>query len=96
MLMMHSRNTVKSSGHVLAVDFLQLAMAIWPIELGGIQIFKIVWYFIKYHGINNYSSPFFCASISSAYHFRWCLQRCIKKLDVFPSITILASSHIHP
>ena len=24
-----------------------------PVELGGTQNFKTVWYFIKYHGINN-------------------------------------------
>ena len=26
----------------------------YAIELGSIQNFKTVWYFIKYHGINNY------------------------------------------
>ena len=25
-----------------------------PLELGGTQNLKMVWYFIKYHGINNY------------------------------------------
>ena len=26
----------------------------FPLELGGTQILETVWYFIKYHGINNY------------------------------------------
>ena len=26
----------------------------FSVELGGTQILETVWYFIKYHGINNY------------------------------------------
>ena len=31
----------------------------------------------------NFLIFFFCASISSAYCFRWCLLRCVKRLDMF-------------
>jgi len=34
---------------------LKMLLSALTIELGGIQILKTVWYFIKYHDITNYA-----------------------------------------